>query len=152
MSGNVIESLASNPAVKEVMLAQISTRQAELQAELSELEAAATSLNGDEAPEAPKKRGRPAKSAGAPKGRPKGKRTGPSQRVQVLTLIAKSKSGLKFEEICEKSKIDKQVLHTLLSVMKNKSNLVKTSGKSRKQKGDGFTYSITKAGTASLNG
>lgn len=157
MSDNVLQSLAESPAVKQAMLAQIGSQRAELQAKLSELDSVEASLSGAQAS---KRRGRPAKAAakasksksGAPKGRPKGKRNGPSQRHRVLELVAKNKNGLKADAICEKLGIDKQVLQTLLSVMKNKNNELKTSGKSRKQKGEGFVYSITKAGSDALKG
>lgn len=140
---NVLESLTNDPSVKQAVLAGIEARRASLQEQLAELDEAEKSLSGDEGA---KRRGRP---KGSGKGRPRGKRTGPSQRQQILTLLADNKEGLRAGDLGEKTGIDSKVLQTTLSVMRSKHKEIKVSGKSKRDGGLGFVYAITKAGVAS---
>lgn len=135
MSDNqLIQSLTTDPAVKQALLDSINAKRAELEAQLAELDAAEAELG--------------AKSK-SPKGRPRGKRTGPSQRQKILTVLAENKGGLKARELVEKTGIDSKVLQTTLSNMKSKYSEIKTSGKSKKAGGDGFVYAITRKGISS---
>ncbi len=158
---NLLQSIVADPSVRDAINAQFEAKRADIQAQLAELDSAQASLfDGAEAAPAPTKRGRPKGSTNKPKdasdagsasskGRPRGKRTGPSQRQQVIAVLAKHKNGLRSGELAEKTGISSKVLQTLLSVMKSKHNEIKTTGKARNKGGgsQGFTYFLTaKAG------
>ena len=135
MSDNqLLQSLTSEPSVKQALLASINEKRAGLNAQLAELDAAAAELG----------------SGSAPKGRPRGPRTGPTQRQQILEVLAENKAGLRAREIASMTGIDTKVIQTTISTMRKKHEEVKAGGTAKRDGGEGFVYSITSKGKASL--